>query len=65
MWNYLTGVCEMIKYFTEEAHSISMHPSGLYLLVGFNYKLKLMNMLIDDLRIVREFGIRACKEVFM
>ncbi|KAL2912228.1 hypothetical protein HK105_208296 [Polyrhizophydium stewartii] len=62
IWNYQTGTCELLKYFTEEAHSVSLHPSGLYLLAGFSDKLRLMNVLMDDLRPVREFGIRACKE---
>ncbi|KAI8915085.1 quinon protein alcohol dehydrogenase-like superfamily, partial [Entophlyctis helioformis] len=62
IWNYQTGTCELVKYFTEEAHSVALHPSGLYLLAGFSDKLRLMNVLMDDLRPVREFGIRACKE---
>ncbi|KAJ3321023.1 Cilia- and flagella-associated protein 57 [Boothiomyces sp. JEL0866] len=61
-WNYLSGNCELIKFFVEEPQSISLHPSGLYILVGFHDKLKLMNILMDDLRLVREFNIRSCKE---
>ncbi|KAJ3311697.1 Cilia- and flagella-associated protein 57 [Boothiomyces sp. JEL0838] len=61
-WNYLTGSCELVKFFLEEPQSISLHPSGLYILVGFHDKLKLMNILMDDLRLVREFNIRSCKE---
>lgn len=64
IWNYLTGTCELIKHFGEEPQSISLHPSGLYILVGFSDKLRLMNILMDDLRTVREFSIRACKKVF-
>ncbi|KAK5665187.1 hypothetical protein QVD99_008034 [Batrachochytrium dendrobatidis] len=62
IWNYQTGTCEFQKFFSEEAHSVALHPSGLYLLAGFSDKLRLMNVLMDDLRPVREFGIRACKE---
>ncbi|KAJ3337549.1 Cilia- and flagella-associated protein 57, partial [Kappamyces sp. JEL0680] len=62
IWNYLTGTCELMKYFGDEPQSISLHPSGLYLLVGFSDKLRLMNILMDDLRPVREFSIRACKK---
>ena len=61
-WNYLSGICELSKTFPEEPHSISLHPSGLYILVGFSDKLRLMNVLIDDLRTIREFSIRSCRE---
>ncbi|KAI8809706.1 WD40-repeat-containing domain protein [Cladochytrium replicatum] len=62
IWNYMTGVCELVKYFPEEPHSVSLHPSGLYVLAGFSDKLRLMNLLIDDLRLFREFSVRGCRE---
>jgi hypothetical protein len=34
-------------------------------LVGFSDKLRLMNLLIDDIRPFREFTIRGCREVKM
>ena len=55
---------ELYKEFAEEAYSIALHPSGLYILVGFSDKLRLMNILIDDIRTFKEFSIRGCKEVF-
>ena len=54
---------ELYKEFAEEAYSIALHPSGLYVLVGFSDKLRLMNLLIDDIRIFKEFTLRNCKEV--
>ncbi|XP_043941309.1 cilia- and flagella-associated protein 57 [Protopterus annectens] len=62
VWNYETNVLELYKEFQEEAYSISLHPSGLYVLVGFSDKLRLMNLLIDDIRVFREFSVRGCKE---
>ncbi len=53
---------EIYREFSEEAFSVALHPSGLYLLVGFSDKLRLMNILIDDIKQFREFSIRACKE---
>ena len=49
--------------FQEEAYSVALHPSGLYVLVGFSDKLRLMNLLIDDIRPFKEFTIRGCREV--
>ncbi len=48
------GVCcrstELVKNFTEDAYSVSMHPSGLTVLLGFADKLRLMTVLMDDFR---------------
>eukprot|EP00842_Homolaphlyctis_polyrhiza_P004220 jgi/Hompol1/479/HPOL_004482-RA len=62
VWNYLEATSELVKYFPEEAFSVAIHPSGLYILVGFSDKLRLMNLLIDDIRPFREFTIRGCRE---
>ena len=62
LWNYVTGLCELVKYYPEEAFSVAFHPSGFYLLVGFSDKLRLMNVLMDDIRFFKEFGIRGCRE---
>ncbi|KAJ3044625.1 Cilia- and flagella-associated protein 57 [Rhizophlyctis rosea] len=62
VWNYLESTSELVKYFPEEAFSVAIHPSGLYILVGFSDKLRLMNLLIDDIRPFREFTIRGCRE---
>jgi len=43
---------------------VALHPSGLWALVGFNDKLRLMNIFIDDIRPAYEFNIRGCREVY-
>jgi WD40 repeat protein len=63
IWNYMENTNELTKFFPEESLSVSIHPSGLYLLAGFSDKLRLMNLLIDDIRVFREFPIRGCREV--
>eukprot|EP00741_Cyanophora_paradoxa_P020094 tig00021234_g19395.t1 len=62
VWNYLEKTMELMKMFTEEAFSVAFHPSGLHILVGFSDKLKLMNLLMDDIRPYKEFAIKACRE---
>ena len=54
---------DLYKEFQEEAYSVALHPSGLFVLVGFSEKLRLMNLLIDDIRPFKEFMIRGCREV--
>ena len=39
-----------------------MHPSGLYVLAGFPDKLRLMSLLMDDIRCVKELPIKQCRE---
>ncbi|KAJ3149277.1 Cilia- and flagella-associated protein 57 [Geranomyces michiganensis] len=62
IWNYLTNTCQLVKIYTEEPHSVSMHPSGLHMLIGFNDKLRLNTILLDDIRVFREVGVRGCRE---
>ncbi|KAK2860815.1 hypothetical protein Q7C36_004981 [Tachysurus vachellii] len=62
IWNYETGVLELYKEFQEESYSVALHPSGLFVLVGFSDKLRLMNLLIDDIRTFKEFTVRCCRE---
>lgn len=63
IWNYAKNTAELVKYFTEEPLSVAMHPSGFYCLVGFTDKLRLLNVLMDDIRPFKEFPIRNCREV--
>ncbi|KAI9224597.1 WD40-repeat-containing domain protein [Blastocladiella britannica] len=62
VWNYMDASSELVKQFAEESYSVAFHPSGLYILVGFADKLRLMNLLIDDIRAFREFPVRGCRE---
>ena len=60
---FIFSSLDLYKEFQEEAYSVAIHPSGLFILVGFSEKLRLMNLLIDDIRPFKEFVIRGCKEV--
>ncbi|XP_068171387.1 cilia- and flagella-associated protein 57 [Antennarius striatus] len=62
IWNYETKMLELCKDFQEEAHSVALHPTGFYILVGFTDKLRLMNLLVDDIRSFKEFTVRGCRE---
>ncbi|XP_026966553.1 LOW QUALITY PROTEIN: cilia- and flagella-associated protein 57 [Sagmatias obliquidens] len=62
IWNYESNTQELFKEYQEEAYAISLHPSGHYVVVGFADKLRLMNLLIDDIRSFKEYSVRGCKE---
>lgn len=62
VWNYQTRNVELITYFNETPLSVAFHPSGLHVLVGFSDKLRLMNILMDDIRPFKEIPIKGCIE---
>ncbi|XP_028832352.1 cilia- and flagella-associated protein 57 isoform X2 [Denticeps clupeoides] len=62
IWNYESKALELCKDFQEEAHSVALHPSGLWIIVGFSDKLRLMNLLMDDIRTFKELAVRGCRE---
>ena len=60
VWNYLSMQLELSKEFEETVESVALHPTGMYILAGFSDKLRLMNLLIDDIKTFREFNVRNC-----
>ena len=58
VWNYLTLELELSKEFEESVESVALHPTGNYVLAGFSDKLRLMNLLIDDIKTFREFQFK-------
>eukprot|EP00282_Hemiselmis_andersenii_P016281 CAMPEP_0114178544 /NCGR_PEP_ID=MMETSP0043_2-20121206/38603_1 /TAXON_ID=464988 /ORGANISM="Hemiselmis andersenii, Strain CCMP644" /LENGTH=568 /DNA_ID=CAMNT_0001276969 /DNA_START=30 /DNA_END=1733 /DNA_ORIENTATION=- len=63
VWNYVDKTCEVAKVFQDDLSSIAIHPSGFHILVGFSDKLRLFNVLIDDLKLFQEFPLKSCREV--
>ncbi|KAL1494188.1 hypothetical protein ABEB36_009827 [Hypothenemus hampei] len=61
IWNYETNEIELVQGFEDDIHSVALHPTGLYCVIGFSDKLRFMTILIDDIVITKEFGIRTCK----
>ncbi|XP_061488605.1 cilia- and flagella-associated protein 57 isoform X1 [Rhineura floridana] len=62
IWNYENNTLDLYKEYQEEAYTLALHPGGLYVLVGFADKLRLMNLLIDDIRVFKDFTVRGCRE---
>ena len=51
VWNFRSFGLELAKQFREEIHSVAIHPDGLYVAAGFVDKIRLLNLLIDDMRL--------------
>ena len=64
VWNFLERRCELSKKFSEEAFSAAIHPDGFLVVVGFFDKLRVMSLLMEDLKTFQEIpGVKACKEI--
>lgn len=62
LWNYANKTLDLIRFFPEECFGVALHPSGNLILAGFADKLRLMSILMDDYKLVKEIAIRACCE---
>jgi WD40 repeat protein len=49
VWNTSDRKIEIMKFFDEEPCCLSVHPSGLYVAIGFSDKILLVSILLDDL----------------
>lgn len=63
IWNYRQYSVELYREFTEEIISISLHPSGLLVLLGFRYRLALYSILADDLYECGKWAVKSCSLV--
>ncbi|KAH1015652.1 hypothetical protein HUJ04_007002 [Dendroctonus ponderosae] len=61
IWNYETCDIELVQNFEDDIHSVALHPTGLYCVIGFSDKLRYMTIMIDDIITTKEFSIRGCK----
>jgi len=61
LWNYLTGQQEFCKHYLEEIYSIAFHPSGHHAIIGFPDKLRVMNVCLDEFRLIWEIPIKTCR----
>ncbi|KAL8427170.1 hypothetical protein Efla_006797 [Eimeria flavescens] len=62
VWNFLEGQLELCQHFQEEVFSVAFHPSGFHLLAGLTDKLRLMNLMLGELRPIKDFAIKGCRE---
>ncbi|KAM9008065.1 cilia- and flagella-associated protein 57 isoform 2-T2 [Ara ararauna] len=62
IWNYQTNTLELYKEYREEAHTVSLHPTGLFCLVGFSDKLRFISLLYEDMHVFKELAVMNCRE---
>lgn len=52
-----------MKTFDEQPHSVSVHPTGTQLVVGFDDRVRLVSLLLMDLFVTKELPVKACSSV--
>ncbi|NWV22767.1 CFA57 protein, partial [Origma solitaria] len=62
IWNYKTNTLELCKEYQEEAYTVSLHPTGLFCLVGFSDKLRFISLLYEDMNVFKDFPVKKCRE---
>eukprot|EP01062_Namystynia_karyoxenos_P059976 TRINITY_DN513_c0_g1_i1.p1 TRINITY_DN513_c0_g1~~TRINITY_DN513_c0_g1_i1.p1 ORF type:complete len:1380 (+),score=595.80 TRINITY_DN513_c0_g1_i1:88-4140(+) len=63
VWNFFRKKVEIRKECDDEALTVSVHPTGTRILVGFKPRMCMYNVLVDDLHLIQEFPIKQCREV--
>jgi len=63
IWNTNDKRVESVREFDEEPTSVALHPSGLYLAVGFLEKVQVIALLLDGFNLCREVSVRSCNLV--
>ena len=65
IWNLNDNKVENMEKFEEEPIAVALHPSGLYLVVAFIDKLKVMSVILEELYLLRDIPIRQCTTISM
>lgn len=58
IWNPIERKMEMMKEFEEEPMGLSLHPTGIYLAVMFQDKIRILSLLLEEMHQCREIPAR-------
>ena len=61
IWDYEEKHLVQSKEFPEDGLSVAMHPTSYFLLVGFSDKLRMLTVMLDDLKPIKEIPIKNCR----
>lgn len=63
IWNYETSKVELVKKYQFDISALALHPTGLFVAIGFSDKLHLMEVLLNTLKTVKSFDFPNCDEI--
>jgi cilia- and flagella-associated protein 57 len=61
IWNYKERTVELTKQFSDEPLSVALHPSGLFAIVGFVDKVRVVSLLMEDMQKVKDIPVKGCR----
>lgn len=63
IWNYETAKVELVRKYQSEVSALALHPTGLFVAVGFSDKMHLMGILLDTLKSIKSYEFFKCDEI--
>eukprot|EP00520_Triparma_pacifica_P017342 CAMPEP_0118652876 /NCGR_PEP_ID=MMETSP0785-20121206/11546_1 /TAXON_ID=91992 /ORGANISM="Bolidomonas pacifica, Strain CCMP 1866" /LENGTH=1434 /DNA_ID=CAMNT_0006545411 /DNA_START=134 /DNA_END=4435 /DNA_ORIENTATION=+ len=64
LWNYLKWECELThKFNSDDPTCVSMHPSGIQILVGLRERIRMYNVMVNELKQFRELPLKGCRQL--
>ncbi|KAG9393987.1 WD domain, G-beta repeat [Carpediemonas membranifera] len=61
IYDYEERVLEFSKQFAEQVHAVALHPSGFYIALAINDRVRLGALLNDDIRDHKEFNLKGVR----
>ncbi|GMH81547.1 hypothetical protein TrVE_jg1075 [Triparma verrucosa] len=64
IWNYIKWHCELAQDFhNDEPTAVALHPTGTQVLVALRERIRLYNIMVDELKQFRELPVKGCREL--
>lgn len=63
IWNYETATVELVKKYPFDITALAMHPTGLFVAIGFSDQLHLMEILLKTLKTIKAYDFPNCDEI--
>ncbi|ETN23157.1 hypothetical protein PPTG_02819 [Phytophthora nicotianae INRA-310] len=63
VWNFELNHYDLLSHCPEEPTTIAVHPSGFQLVVAFKERVRIFQLLQENLRQVKELATKACRFV--
>lgn len=63
IWNYEIDKVELVKKYQYDITALALHPTGLFVAIGFSDKIHLMEILLDTMKTVKAFNFPNCNVV--
>jgi len=64
IWNYLKWHCELCQGFqSDDPTCVSIHPSGTQIIVGLRERIRMYNIMVEELNLFRELPLKGCRQL--